>query len=194
MENSKVKKINYLYLIGYIIVPIAVCAICFEASYLFFPDGVMAVILLMGPSILSFIWWVFGGKFIYNQKRKELEKKLDETGFKRMQTFYGTGNMVSVDSENGKIAILFFWNPFESYILPTSRISKAWTDDGKSGAGFMAGSSRVSFLFIIDDIKVRVNTFTSNQRWRMDSDYILEGISKADMMVEVLEKAKSMAK
>ena len=58
----------------------------------------------------------------------------------------------------------------------------------------MEGSSRVSFLFNIDDVKIRVNTFTSNQRWRMDSDYILTGISKADMMVEVIETARSNSK
>ena len=58
----------------------------------------------------------------------------------------------------------------------------------------MEGSSRVSFLFNIDDVKIRVNTFTSNQRWRMDSEYILTGISKADMMVEVIEKARSNSK
>ena len=39
-------------------------------------------------------------------------------------------------------------------------------------------------------MKIRVDTFTSNKRWRMDSDYILTGISKADVMVEVLEQAK----
>ncbi len=32
-------------------------------------------------------------------------------------------------------------------------------------------------------IKVRVNTFTSNQRFRMDSDYILTVISKVDISV-----------
>ena len=56
--------------------------------------------------------------------------------------------------------------------------------------GPLAGSSRVSFLFTIDGVRIRVNTFTSNKRWRMDSDYILTGISKADMMAEVLEEAK----
>ena len=45
-------------------------------------------------------------------------------------------------------------------------------------------------LFKVDDVKIRVNTFTSNQRWRMDSDYILTGISKADMMAKVIEEAK----
>ena len=55
----------------------------------------------------------------------------------------------------------------------------------------MEGSSRVSFLFSIDGVRIRVNTFTSNKRWRMDSEYILTGISKADLMVEILETAKS---
>lgn len=60
--------------------------------------------------------------------------------------------------------------------------------------GILEGSSRVSFLFIIDGVQIRVNTFTSNQRWRMDSDYILTGISKADMMVEILNTARDKAK
>lgn len=75
------------------------------------------------------------------------------------------------------------------FVFPVSRISKAWVDDGRHGIGFMEGSSRVSFLLLVDDVKVRVNTFTSNKRWRMDSKYILTGISKADMMIKVLEAA-----
>lgn len=190
MENQKVKKINFIYLIGYIIVPILICSLCFFVSALYFPKGNMAVILIMGPSILSFLWWVFAGKIIYNRATKKLEKQLDESGFKRNNTFYGDGLTVVVDTENGKIAIASFWNPFETFVLPASRITKAWVDDGKSGVGIFEGSGRVSFLFTIDNVKVRVNTFTSNTRWRMDSEQILTGISKADMMVEVLETAR----
>lgn len=190
MENQKVKKINFIYLIGYIIVPILICALCFFVSALYFPKGNMAVILIMGPSILSFLWWVSAGKIIYNRATKKLEKQLDESGFKRNNTFYGDGLTVVVDTENGKIAIASFWNPFETFVLPASRITKAWVDDGKSGVGIFEGSGRVSFLFTIDNVKVRVNTFTSNTRWRMDSEQILTGISKADMMVEVLETAR----
>ena len=194
MENEQIKKINVLYIFSYIVIPILVCALCYILSALFFPKGNMAVILLMGPTIISVVWWIFGGKMLFKQKQKKMESELDESGFKRNQTFYADGSTVVVDTENGKIAILFFWNPFQSYILPASRITKAWVDDGKGGAGFMEGSSRVSFLFNIDDVKIRVNTFTSNQRWRMDSDYILTGISKADMMVEVIEEARRNSK
>lgn len=194
MENEQIKKINVLYLFSYIVIPILVCALCYILSALFFPKGNMAVILIMGPSFISIAWWIFGGKIIYKQKQKKMEAELEQSGFERNQTFYADGSTVVVDTENGKIAILFFWNPFQNYILPASRITKAWVDDGKGGAGFMEGSSRVSFLFNIDSVQIRVNTFTSNQRWRMDSDYILTGISKADMMVEVIEKARSNSK
>ncbi|HIY72957.1 MAG TPA: hypothetical protein H9826_03120 [Candidatus Intestinimonas merdavium] len=120
-----------------------------------------------------------------------MEKELDAKGFVRNHTFKGSDCTVIVDAENGQIALLFRWNPFAYFVLPTSRISKAWVDDGRFGAGFMEGSNRVSFLFLADGVKVRVNTFFSNKRWRMDSDYILTGISKADMMVKILEAART---
>ncbi len=194
MENEQIKKVNALYIFTYIFIPIAVSALCFIISALFFPKGNMAVILIMGPVIISVIWWIFGGKILFKQKQKKMEEELEQSGFKRNQTFYADGSTVVVDTENGKIAIIFFWNPFQRYILSANRITKVWVDDGKSGAGIIEGSSRVSFLFNIDDLKIRVNTFTSNQRWRMDSEYILTGISKADMMAEVIETARSKAK
>ena len=179
-----------IYLLGYILLPIIICAICYVVGYFFFPKGTMAAVLFMVPTFAAILWWSFGGSILFKQKRKKFEKELDESNFKRNHTFYGRGNTVIVD-ESGKIGLMFFWNPFNSYILPAKSVEKAWVDDGRTGSGFMEGSSRVSFLFIVDGVKVRVNTFTSNQRFRMDSNYILTGISKADMMVEVIKKAKA---
>lgn len=194
MENEKIKKINLAYLLGYIFGPIILCAICFTIGVMFFPKGTMAVILFMGPVFISFIWWTFGGRFIFKKKRDLFEQQLDRDGFKRNQTFYADGSMIAVDVENGKIGALFFWNPFKTYVVSAKHVTNIRVDDGRGGAGFMEGSSRVSFLFNVDDVKVRVNTFTSNQRFRMDSDYILTGISKADLMVKVLQDACHNAK
>lgn len=191
MENKNVKKVNLIYLLSYIFAPMLICALCFLISANHFPAGNMAVILIMGPSFLSIIWWIFAGKTIYGKGKKKLEQKLSEDNFVYNNIFYGDGCTIYVDIENGKIAMVFFWNPFETYILPANRITKTWVDDGKTGFGIFEGSGRVSFLFNIDKVKVRVNTFTSNTRWRMDSEQILTGISKADMMVEVLEKARN---
>ena len=54
----------------------------------------------------------------------------------------------------------------------------------------MRGTSRVSFLFVIDGIKIRVNTFISNQRWKMNDEKVLEGISKADRWVMLLDQVR----
>lgn len=191
MNNEPVKKINVPYLLSYILIPVLITALCFWLGYTFFHDGgTGAVILFMVPPVLSLLWWIFGGKLIFKGKRKKLLKELEQNGFCPNHTFDSDICTVIVDIEHGKLALIFFWNPFRNYVLPARRIDKIRTDDGKSGAGFMTGSSRVSFLFTVDNIRIRVNTFTSNKRWRMDSEYILTGISKADMMANVLKEAK----
>lgn len=48
----------------------------------------------------------------------------------------------------------------------------------------------MSFLFEIDGITIRVNTFISNQRWKLNDEKVLEGISKADLWVQVLDQAR----
>lgn len=191
--NEKIQKINWLYLLGYIFIPIIVCALGYTLCYLCFRDGgTGAVVTTMVPTILAIIWWVFGGSVIFKKKTKDLEKRFTDEGYRRNQTFYGRGQTVTLDVEKGIMGIVFFWSPFKTYILPASRISRAWTDDGKMGAGFMEGSSRVSFIFTIDqNINVRVNTFMSNQRFRMDDKRILTGISKADLMVKNIEEARA---
>ncbi len=191
MENTEIKKVNLLYLLGYIFGPIILCAICYIIGINFFPEGTMAVILFMVPTVLAIVWWSFGGTFLFKRKTSHFEDEFEDNGYKRNQTFYGRGSTVIVDVKKGQLGLIFFWNPFETFIIPAKRITKTWVDDGCKGAGFMKGSSYVCFLFTIDDnVKVKVYTFTSNQRWRMDSDHILNGISKAEMMVEVLEEAK----
>ncbi len=194
MQESKIQKINIVYLLGTLFIPILICALCFTISALYFPKGNGAVILILGPTVLSILWWIFGGGFIFKRKTREFEHTLEESGFNKDHTFYGRGKVVIIDVEQGKIGLIFFWNPFKTYEFSASKVEKAWVDDGKSGSGFLEGSSRVSFLMIVDGIKIRVDTFTSNQRFRMNDNYILTGISKADMMVQTIEKARKKAK
>ncbi len=194
MNQKSVKKTNFVYLLLTIFVPIVLIGLLGYVGYTFFRDGgTGAVICFMAPTLLSVVWWIFGPTMIWKQRKKAMERKLDEQGFTRNQTFYGSSQTVVVDIKQGKIALLFFWNPFETYILPANRVTKAWADDGAAGSGFMRGTSRVSFLFVIDGVQVRVNTFTSNQRWKMNDEHVLTGISKADMWVQVLAAAREAA-
>lgn len=187
---EKVKKINYAYLLGYILIPLAVAALSILIGYLCFKDGgVGAVVCFMGGPGAAILWWIFGGNIIYKMAKKKMLKQLDEAGIDRRQIFYSDGCVVSMDVRQAKIALLFYWNPFEIQVVSAGRVTRAWTDDGAGGPGVMRGTSRVSFLFEVDGIRIRVNTFISNQRWKMNDEKVLEGISKADLWVHVLEEA-----
>lgn len=190
METQNIKKINALYLLCYILVPVVIIVLCgWIGAVVYSAKGSIGSMLMVAPTLLSLLWWRYGGKFVYDRKKASVEKKLDEAGFTRNHTFNSSDCTVIVDVGKGQMALVFFWNPVEYYVVPVSHISKAWVDDGRHGTGFMEGSRRVSFLFLVDGVEVRVNTFTSSGRWRMDSEHILTGISKADMMVKVLEMA-----
>lgn len=187
---EKVKKINYAYLLGYILIPLAVAALSILIGYLCFKDGgVGAVVCFMGGPGVAILWWIFGGNLIYKMAKNKMLKQLDEAGIDRRQIFYSDGCVVSMDVGQAKIALLFYWNPFEIQVVSAGRVTRAWTDDGAGGPGIMRGTSRVSFLFEVDGIRIRVNTFISNQRWKMNDEKVLEGISKADLWVHVLEEA-----
>lgn len=190
MEHEKIKKINWLYLIGYIVIPILVMVlgVALTVWHVFPNSGVGTIIFaifIFGPVV----FWSVGGSIIFKNQNKKMETELDRENFHRNQTFNGKGVEVVVDTVDKKVALKFFWNPFEMFIVDAKKIENAYVDTGVSGSGFMEGSSRVSFIFTVDGIKIRVNTFTSNQRFRMDSNYILDGISKADMMVNILNSA-----
>ena len=73
--EEKVQKINWLYLVGYVLGPAVICTICYALSAAFFPKGNMAVIFLMGPTIFGVGGWVFSGGLIFWKKSKEMEKK-----------------------------------------------------------------------------------------------------------------------
>lgn len=193
MENEKIQKVNPLYMLGYIFLPIIIyIAVMVLSIKLIKNTGVGTLISCVAFGGLI-CWYAVGGQAFFKSRVKKLEAELDAEGFKRNQTFYGKSQTVIVDIGGGKIASIFFWNPFKRYITSASKLQKAWVDDGKHGSGFMEGSQRVRFCFTFDGITMKVDTFISNQRYKMTDSKILDGISKADVMVGVLNEAKANA-
>ncbi len=186
--EQKIKKVNMTYLLLNIFGPIILAILVFLLAVVLPSEltGIMSTI-----SALVFfgacIWWAIGISKLSDKKKEEKLNELDTTDFVRNNTFYGDGCTVAVDIEGGKIAMIFKWNPTECFVMPASRITRIWVDDGKT----IGGTSRVSFLFVIDEVKVRVNTFISNRIWSMKSDNVVEAISKAEMMAEALQKAQA---
>lgn len=188
---DKIKKYNIQYILGYVFIPLIIVIVCITLNVYNDWAGVLAVMTILVIPLIAVLFWCFASTIVYKLKQKQMNEELEYQDFTKNQTFNGNSCTVIVDEVHGQLALLFRWNPFQTYIFPASKITKVWVDDGAGGSGFMRGSSRVSFLFIVDGVKVRVNTFTSNKRWRMDSDYILTGISKADLMVEIINSAKN---
>lgn len=185
--QEKLQKINPIYLLLNIFGPLTAMVLAVALGVVL-PQQVGVFCAMIGFAF-AVCWWAFLGRKVYDSTKKKKLAELDGQGFTRNHTFNADGCTVAVDLNKGQIAILFRWNPGKVYVRPAGQISKVWVDDGRGGAGFLEGSSRVSFLFTVDGMTIRVNTFTSNKRWRMDSDYILTGISKADMMAEALKSA-----
>jgi hypothetical protein len=152
--------------------------------------GNLAVCLGFGPWIFAAAWWILAGKLLFNKRQKEFSGTLEDEGFVQNYTFYGAGAVLMIDLVHNNIAVIFRWNPFNTYKCSAKNIEKAWVDDGKWGVGIMEGTSRVRFFLILNGIKIGVHTFSSNSRWRMDSKQVQTGISKAEKVVEALKAAK----
>lgn len=190
MENEKIKKIDWLYMLIFLLAPVVVLA-GGTALLVRFSDGTgPAAFIPFLLAVGALVWWTAGAKNALKSGAAKLAKAMDEQGLTRNMTFNGKGCVVIVDVEHGKLGLVYAKNPRKQYIIPASRVEKAWTDDGKTGKGITEGTMRVSFLFTVDGIQSRVDTFTSNTRWKMDHPNILEAISKADSMVEMITAAK----
>lgn len=188
MEQQKIQKVNIVYALLVILIPLAIMIGLLVASILWI-EGDAGIALWSVGIIGGILWFIIGPDQIYRKKRDKRMKELDASGYVRNHTFNADGCTVAVDVAHGKIAMVFKWNPSNCFVLPANRITNVWVDDGK----MMGGTRRVSFLFIVDGVKVRVNTFTSNRSWSMKSNYVLEALSKADMMIERLQAAYQTA-
>ena len=126
MKTDQVKKINYAYLLSYILVPLAAAALSLFIGYTFFREGgTGAAICMFIIPFLAVLWWIFAPRNIYRLGKKRMVKQLDELGIDRRQIFYSDGCVVSMDIAKGKIGLMFFWNPFQVQVVPAARVSRA---------------------------------------------------------------------
>lgn len=186
-QNEKFKKVNPGYLLLNILGPIAVFIIGVVLAVIL-PENVGMIVSIL-TFILVVLWCAFLARKVYEKTRAKTIEELKCTGFVPNRTFNADGCTVMVDLGHGKIAMIFRWNPTKFYVRPASALTNVRVDDGCHGSGFMAGSSCVSFLFTVEGKKFRVNTFTSNRQWKMNSEYITNGIKKAEDMVNALVSA-----
>lgn len=188
----KVQKVNWVLLAIYILAPM----LLFSVGFLVEVKGGIGNRIGLGV-IYTMIGWavmfVPVRKIIQRMGRKKVGPYLDSQGFTRSYTFNGRFSVVFIDQQGGRIAIYYRWNPFKTFLLDASKLEKAYTDDGCTGKGVFQGTWRVRFVFVIQGMTFKVTTFDSNSRFSMNNAKVLEGISKADLVVTVLYTAKANA-
>lgn len=191
MSEEKLKKIDWGYTLIYIFAPVVLLILATVVMVTLTENAQAGGTILVAVFICAAAWYLLGAKALQKSADK-LARAMDAQGLSRNMTFNGKSCVVIVDTVHGKLGLVYRWNPRKQYIISASRVEKAWVDDGKSGKGITEGSGRVSFLFTVDGIKNRVDTFVSNQRFKMTDNRILTGISKADSMVEIINAAKAV--
>lgn len=179
------KKFNLLYAIGTptIFLLLVILGLANNDLGLGFSTQLSANLIVVGSA--GFFIFLFALKPIFKISCKKMDKQLST--MQPTYVFDGNSSKIAIDQENDKIVLTFAYNPLKVYTLPLSSITKAETNDFKSGKGVFEGTMRVAFEFWIDGQKISINTFVaSRQKFKMDSDEVLTGIAKADAMVEIL--------
>lgn len=151
------------------------------------------IILLTGffTFLISIFYFFVYGSVITDRFTMRTEKKYsEERGYADCETFYSNSEILKINEKDGKIAYIANQNPFEFQEVSAADISGIRTGYIK---GPLGGTSYVYFEFVYKGKKKRIATFTSNSAYSMNSEEVVEGISKADYFCEVLNNAKANA-
>lgn len=147
--------------------------------------GFIFVFLAVGMIVFSNS---FGGRIA----KKTMERGTQEAGFGVYSTFTsdgsGTiGSVLRIDENTGRIGYVSYQNPYEFQLVLAKDITKIKSSYIKGPFG---GTSYVYFEFYYNNKRTRIPTFTSNSQFHVQSEEVLNGISKADAFCEILENAQ----
>ncbi len=123
--------------------------------------------------------------------KKKLEKRGAELGkdFSCNYKFTAHNAIFYIDADGGRLGVLWRGNPSEIQLADLRGLTDVRTNDGKK----LGGTSLVRCQFKLDGKGYSIHTFRSNRQWSMKSSEVLEGISKADKLCEMLSAAKAKA-
>lgn len=118
-----------------------------------------------------------------------MEKEFPQKGFSYQQKFTANNGIFYIDI-GGRLGVVWKNNPSEFYLADLSSLTDIRTHDGKQ----IRGTSLVSCQFKLDGKKFKIYTLrVSSGQLSMKSREVLEAISKADKLCELLNMAKQAA-
>ncbi len=149
------------------------------------------------PLFLFFVamfYGVFGNMFTGPIAKKTMEKHSKKENFERSSTFitdgsFTVGAVVKIDENTGRVAYVSYWNPYEFQMVQAKELTNIKSSYIKAPLG---GTQYVYFEFYYNNRRVRIPTFTASNVYSLQSEAVLEGISKADAFCDLLTNAQKV--
>ncbi len=143
---------------------------------------------------VSMIYGVFGNMFTGPIARKTMEKHSKKENFEKSSTFitdgsFTIGAVVKIDENTGRVAYVSYWNPYEFQMVQAKELTNIKSSYIKAPLG---GTQYVYFEFYYNNKRVRIPTFTARNVYSLQSEAVLEGISKADAFCDLLTNAQKV--
>lgn len=141
---------------------------------------------------VAMIYGALGNMFTGPIARKTMEKHSKKENFEKSSTFvtdgsFTIGAIVKIDENTGRVAYVSNWNPYEFQIVQAKDLTNIKSSYIKAPLG---GTQYVYFEFYYKNKRVRIPTFTSRYVFSLQSQAVLEGISKADAFCDLLTNAQ----
>ncbi len=142
--------------------------------------------------ILALIYFGFANVFTGTIARKTMKKYSKKENFERCSTFitdgsFTIGAIVKIDENSGRVAYVSYQNPYEFQMVQAKELTNIKSSYIKAPLG---GTQYVYFEFYYNNKRVRIPTFTSSNVYSLQSQAVLEGISKADAFCDLIINAQ----
>lgn len=184
------KKMNSGYVAVCLLIPITVCVACFAAGWIFVhsaPQNVVLGLWLGGLFGFTGVIWYVPRLMSRYMEKKGAELEAD---FEHHFQFVAHNAIFYIDT-GGRLGVLWRGNPFAIQLADLRGLTDIRTNDGK----MLGGTSLVRCQFKLDGKRHSISAFRlyGGKRYSMKSDLVLEAISKADKIGEMLNAAKDAA-
>ena len=185
------KKTNPSYLAIWVGIPVAVAVLVTVLGFTVFLGTNQ---LFFGIATFAVIGIVVAIPMILESRMKKLAKTLEADfpaqGFSYQYKFEANNAVYYID-QGGRMGVVFRGNPTELQFVNLDRVTNVHVNDGKVGLG----TSRVCCEFKLDGKKVRIITLrVTRGTLSMKDKRVLEAISKADQLCNMINTAKANAK
>lgn len=178
-KERKISKYSPVFFL-ILLIPFMLCG-----WFAFLFEGDARLILLIVPFCLLGLTFIAIVHVLYRSNIAKLKRRIEG------HLLNGNICAIIVDLEQNQIGLVFFWNPFENFILPAKNISKVWVDDCKRGFG-IGCTERVCCRLIVDELRVSliIPVNLGNRMLPMSHPKVRIAVSKAEHMVAIINQAR----